>query len=78
MTTAMKRSAYNDDDNDNNYNHIPKITKSSHFIPPTFHKRESIQSDESTSPPPAQQLQPGLLNDALISRLLNNSRPQPM
>jgi hypothetical protein len=80
MTTAMKRSAYNDDDNDNNYNHIPKITKSSHFIPPTFHKRESIQSEESPSPPPAQQQQqqqPGLLNDALISRLLNNSRPQP-
>ncbi len=67
MTTAMKRSAY-DDDNDKNSSHVPKITKSSHFIPPTFHKPESIQSEESQKP--------GLLNDALISRLLNNSRPQ--
>jgi hypothetical protein len=81
MTTAMKRSAYNDDDNENHSNHVTKITKSSPFVPPTFHKRESIQSEEpsrqSFAPSPSAQ-PPGLLNDALISRLLNNSRPEPM
>jgi hypothetical protein len=83
MTTAMKRNAYDDDDNDHNSSHAPKITKSSNFIPPKFNRNESIQSDQpqqqsflpSSSPAPIQQ-QPGLLNDALISRLINNSRPQ--
>jgi len=80
MTTAMKRSAY-EDDNENNSSHVTKITKSSHFIPPTFHKRESIQSEESPQQsfvPSSPIQQPGLLNDALISRLLNNVRPQQM
>lgn len=82
MTTAMKRSAYEDDDNDNNSNYVPKITKSSHFIPPAFQKYESIRSEVSPQPPPpppplpAQQ--PGLLNDARTSQLLHNSQPQPM
>jgi hypothetical protein len=83
MTTAMKRSVYDDNDDDQNsyFTHATKITKSSHFIPPAFQKRESIQSEEPSQPPlPAhpisQQQQPGLLNDALISRLLNHSRPQ--
>jgi hypothetical protein len=84
MTTAMKRSVY--DDQDSHLSHVTKITKSSHFIPPAFQKRESIQSEEPpqslipphpTLPIPQQQQQPGLLNDALISRLLNHSRPQP-
>jgi len=85
MTAAMKRSVY-EDDNDNNSSHVSKITKSSPFIPPTFHKHESIQSEEfqqhsvlsSPSIPSQQQQQPGLLNDTLISRLLNNSRPEEM
>jgi len=84
MTTAMKRSVY-DDDNDNNSSHVSKITKSSPFIPPAFHKHESIQSEEfqqhsvlSSPSIPSQQQQPGLLNDTLISRLLNNSRPEEM
>jgi hypothetical protein len=87
MTTAMKRSAYDDDNYDHNSSHVPKITKSSNFIPPAFYKPEPIQSEQpqqqSFSPPappssvPTPQ-QPGLLNDALISRLLNNSRPPEM
>ncbi|CAF3795467.1 unnamed protein product [Adineta steineri] len=74
MTTAMKRNAYDDDENENNSNHISKITKSSHFIPPTFHKREEIQPQPTISPTPQQK--PGLLNDTLISRLLNKPQPQ--
>jgi hypothetical protein len=83
MTTAMKRSINDDDSDDQNsyFNHgTTKITKSSHFIPPTFQKRELVQSEEPPQPipaPPIPQQQPGLLNDALISRLLNHPRPQP-
>ncbi|CAF1204601.1 unnamed protein product [Rotaria sp. Silwood1] len=77
MTTAMKRSVY-----DNNSSHVSKISKPSHFIPPTFNKHETIQSEESqeqsvlsaSSTSIQQKQQPGLLNDALISRLLNNTR----
>ncbi|CAF0964095.1 unnamed protein product [Adineta ricciae] len=78
MTTAMKRSAY-DDDNENHENYITKISKSSHFIPPTFQKREPIPSKrpiEPSIPLPNPQIQPGLINDSLMSRLLNNPRPQ--
>ncbi|CAF1225359.1 unnamed protein product [Adineta ricciae] len=78
MTTAMKRTAY-DDDNENHENHITKISKSSHFIPPTFQKREPIPSErpiEPLIPLPNPQIQPGLINDSLMSRLLNNPRPQ--
>ena len=75
MTTAMKRSAYDDD----NENHTTKISKSSHFIPPTFQKREAIPSErpiEPSIPLPNPQIQPGLINDSLMSRLLNNAQPQ--
>ena len=77
MTTAMKRSAYDDDDESEN--HITKLSKSSHFIPPAFQKREPTPSERSIEPSvplPTPQIQPGLINDSLMSRLLNNPRPQ--
>ncbi|UJR30621.1 hypothetical protein I4U23_018146 [Adineta vaga] len=87
MTTAMKRCTHDDDDddddddaNENDSNPIMKISKSSHFIPPTFQKREPIPCEQlqpQSIPIPTPQSQPGLLNDTLISRLLNNSRPPP-
>ncbi|CAF0961344.1 unnamed protein product [Rotaria sordida] len=78
MTAAMKRNV-----DDNNSSHLSKISKSSHFIPPTFNKPQTIQSEESREQSflptlsfhTQQQQQPGLLNDTLISRLLNNTRP---
>ncbi|CAF2524177.1 unnamed protein product [Rotaria sp. Silwood2] len=76
MTTAMKRNV-----DDNNSSHVSTTSKFSHFIPPTFNKRQTIQSEKSqeqsvlSASSISIQQQPGLLNDALISRLLNNTRP---
>lgn len=79
MTAAMKRSAYDDDNQESYSNPASKIPKSSHFVPPAFQKPQPVLSEEpqrSLPTPPLPQ-RPGLLNDTLISQLLNNTRPPP-
>ena len=85
MTAAMKRSAYDDNNEESYSNQANKIPKSSHFVPPAFQKPQPVLSEEprrslppSSRPTPSiPQQQPGLLNDTLISQLLNNTRPAP-
>ena len=85
MTTAMKRTSYDDNVQESYTNHAVKIPKSSHFNPPAIRKHEPDLSEDSSrplppsnpTPPVPQQQRPGLLNDTLISQFLNNTRPPP-
>lgn len=82
MTTAMKRTVENSD-TDYDSSHTSKLLKSSNSVSNTFQQRRYIEPEEQQtrsllptySPPAQQQQQPGLLNAALISKLLNNTRP---
>jgi hypothetical protein len=85
MTAAMKRSAYDDNDQESYSNHANKVSKPSHFVPPAFQKPQPVLPEEpqrsiptSSRPTPSiAHQQPGLMNDTLISQLLNNARPVP-
>lgn len=69
----MKRTAEEDNDELESYSsHMPKLPKSSHFIPPAFQPREPPPPLPSA---PQHQPQPGLLNESLISQLLNKAQP---
>ena len=86
MTTTIKRIAH-DNNQDYDSSNALKMPKYSHSIASERRRRPSISSEESQEQSvlsttllstQCQQQEPGLLDDALISQLLNNSRSQQM